>query len=154
MRIPNFKSIMRMIFFYCFAGGLYMTLELLYRQYTDYHMFYLAGFIGLLLLVINEWLDYETDFILQVFICGSCALLGEFICGVIFNSDFHIWDYRELPFNFKGQIQLYFAVIWYILSAIFIPILDYIDYTMFPRLEIKKPYYKVLGRYFTLKHTE
>lgn len=159
MQIPNFKmgftsiagrwrfaDIMRLAFFYCFAGGLYMTLELFYRQYTDYHMFYLAGLIGLLLLVINEWLDYETDFILQVFICGSCALLGELMCGLIFNADFHIWDYRGLPFNFMGQIQLYFAVIWYMLSAIFIPVLDYIDYNMFPRDGIEKPYYKIFGK--------
>lgn len=147
MRMPSFKSIMRLVFFYCFAGGLYMTLELIYRQFTDYTMFYLAGFIGLLLLGINEWLDYNTDFLLQVFICGSWALLAELVCGLIFNSDFHIWDYRELPFNFMGQIQLYFAVIWYVLSAIFIPILDYIDYTMFPRDGIQKPYYVIFGKF-------
>lgn len=142
----NFKSIMRILFFYCFAGGLYMTLELVYRQFTDYHMFYLAGAIGLLLLFINEWLSYDTDFILQVFICGTCALIGEFLCGLLFNGDYHIWDYRDLPFNFMGQVQLYFAIIWYVLVAIFIPILDYIDYTMFPIDGIKKPYYKIFGR--------
>ena len=137
---------MRIMLFYCFAGGLYMTLELVYRQFTDYHMFYLAGAIGLLLLFINEWLSYDTDFILQVLICGTCALIGEFLCGLLFNADYHIWDYRDLPFNFMGQVQLYFAIIWYVLVAIFIPILDYIDYTMFPRTGIKKPYYKIFGR--------
>lgn len=145
MSIRNFKNIMRWIFFFCFAGGLYMSLELIYRQYTDYHMFYLAGTIGILLLNINEWLEYDTSFLLQVFICGTCAVVGELVCGLIFNSDYHIWDYRNLPFNFMGQIQLYFAMLWYILSAIFIPILDYIDYTMFPRPGIKRPYYKMLG---------
>ena len=148
MRMPKFKMVMRLVFFYCFAGGLYMTLELLYRQCTDWTMFYLAGIIGLLLLVINEWLEYDTDFILQVFICGSCALLGEFIFGLIFNADYHIWDYRELPFNCMGQIQLYFAVIWYVLSAVFIPVLDYIDYNMFPREGIKKPSYRIFGHRF------
>lgn len=148
MRMDKFKMVMRLVFFYCFAGGLYMTLELLYRQYTDWTMFYLAGIIGVLLLVINEWLDYDTDLILQVFICGSCALLGEFIFGLIFNADYHIWDYRELPFNFMGQVQLYFAVIWYVLSAIFIPVLDCIDYCMFPREGIKKPYCVIFGRRF------
>ena len=64
----KFKNIMRVIFFYCFAGGVYMTLELLYRQRTDYHMFYLAGLIGLLFLCINEWLSYDTDFIIQILI--------------------------------------------------------------------------------------
>lgn len=151
MRMYKFKSFMRLIFFYCFSGGLYMTLELIYRQYTDYHMFYLAGFIGLLLLVINEWLDYETDFLLQVFICGTVALLGELICGLIFNADYHIWDYRNLPFNVIGQIQLYFAIFWYVLSAVFIPVLDYIDYTMFPRPGIEKPYYKLFGKFIKKK---
>lgn len=147
----DFKNIMRIIFFYCFAGGLYMTMELIYRQYTDYHMFYLAGIIGILILSINEWLSYDTDFLLQVFICGTCALIGEFLCGVIFNADYQIWDYRNLPFNFMGQIQLYFAIIWYILCAIFIPILDYIDYTMFPNKKgVKKPYYTIFGKQIKL----
>ena len=147
----DFKNIMRIIFFYCFAGGLYMTMELIYRQYTDYHMFYLAGIIGILILSINEWLNYDTDFVLQVFICGTCALIGELICGLIFNADYSIWDYRNLPFQFMGQIQLYFAFIWYILCAIFIPILDYIDYTMFPNKKgVKKPYYTIFGKQIKL----
>lgn len=139
----NFKSIMRYIFFYCFAGGLYMTLELCYRQRTDWTMFYLAGIIGILLLCINEALSYDTDFILQVLICGTFAVMAEYVFGILFNYDYHIWDYRNLPFNYNGHIQLYFAILWYILSAIFIPVLDKIDYMMFPRKGIEKPYYVV-----------
>ena len=142
----SLKNILRILFFYCFSGGVYMTIELVYRQYTDYHMFYLAGIIGLIILFINEWLSYDADFIIQVFICGTCALIGELICGIIYNADYHIRDYRELPFNFMGHIQLYFSFAWYTLAAIFIPVLDYIDYYMFPRYGIKKPYYKVFGK--------
>lgn len=47
---------------------------------------------------------------------------------------------------FNGQIQLYFAIIWYLLSAIFIPILDYIDYYIFPDNNKQKPYYKMFGK--------
>ena len=147
----DFKNIMRIIFFYCFGGGMYMTMELIYRQYTDYRMFYLAGLIGgTLFLCINEWLEYDTDFILQVIICGTVATLAELICGLLFNQDYSIWDYRQLPFNFMGQIQLYFAGIWFLFATIFIPILDYIDYTMFPRKGIEKPYYMILGHRFNL----
>lgn len=141
------KNLLRILFFYCFSGGVYMTIELIYRQYTDYHMFYLAGVIGLIILCINEWLSYDTDFLVQVFICGTCALFGELICGLIFNANYSIWDYRLLPYNwFNGQIQLYFALIWYLLSAIFIPVLDYIDYYMFPEDNKQKPYYKIFGK--------
>lgn len=142
----KFKNIMRLLFFYCFGGGVYMTMELLYRQYTTYHMFYLAGLITLFILLGNEWLSYETDFSLQVLLCGTCALIGELICGLIFNVDYSIWDYRQLKFNLFGQIQLYFALIWYALSAIFIPILDYIDYYIFPNNNKQKPYYKIFGK--------
>lgn len=141
------KNIMRLLFFYCFGGGVYITMELLYRQYTTYHMFYLAGFVTLAILLINNWLSYDTDFFLQVLICGTCALIGELICGLIFNADYSIWDYRLLPYNwFNGQIQLYFALIWYLLSAIFIPVLDYIDYYIFPDNNKQKPYYKMFGK--------
>lgn len=146
MRILNFKMVMRLVFFYCFAGGLYMTLELICRQRTEYHMFYLAGTVGLLLLVINELLSYNTDFIIQVIVGGSAAIIGELICGLLFNRDFHIWDYRNLPYNFMGQIQLYFGLLWYLLTGISIPILDYIDYNMFPRRGVEKPYYTIFGR--------
>lgn len=141
-----FKKILRLLLFYCFAGGVYMTIELLYRQYTDYHMFYLAGIIGLLILSINEWLEYDTDFLLQVLICGIFATLAELICGLLFNVDYHIWDYRQLPFNFMGQVQLYFAGIWCLFAGICIPLLDYIDYVMFPRKGVEKPYYVILGK--------
>lgn len=143
----NPKNIMRIIFFYCFAGGLYMTMELIYRQFTDYHMFYLAGLIGgILFLLINEWMEYDTDFLLQVLLCGTAATFAELICGLLFNSDYSIWDYRNLPFNFMGQIQLYFALLWYVFAFIFIPVLDYIDYSMFPRKGIQEPYYNILGK--------
>ena len=140
------KNILRILFFYCFGGGIYMTLELLYRQYTDYTMFYLAGLIALIILFSNEWLNYNTDFLVQILFCGTCALIGELICGLIFNADYSIWDYRNMPFQYKGQIQLYFALIWYLLSAIFIPILDYIDYYIFPNNNKQKPYYKMFGK--------
>lgn len=140
------KNVMRILFFYCFGGGVYITMELLYRQYTTYHMFYLAGFVTLTILLINNWLSYDTDFFLQVLICGTCALIGELICGLIFNADYSIWDYREMRFHLFGQIQLYFAIVWYLLSAIFIPILDYIDYYIFPNNNKQKPYYKIFGK--------
>lgn len=126
-----------------------MTMELIYRQCTSYHMFFLAGFVGILMTCINEVLDYETDFLIQVFICGTCAVLGELLFGLMFNMDYSIWDYRGMKFTlFYSQIQLYFALLWYLMAFIFIPVLDYIDYHMFPREGIKKPYYKIFRRYF------
>lgn len=123
-----------------------MTLELLVRHRTDYTMFYLAGMIGVIFLVINEFLTYDTDYLFQVFICGLCATVGELLVGLLCNQDYQIWDYRNLPFHFMGQIQLYFSILWCAMAACFIPILDYIDYHMFEKNKAKRPYYKILGK--------
>ena len=48
---------------------------------------------------------------------GVCTV-GELMTGLTFNRDYSIWDYRELPGNFRGQICLPFSVLWVPLSAL------------------------------------
>ena len=36
----------------------------------------------------------------------------ELLAGLIFNRDYHVWDYRHLPANFHGQICLWFFLLW------------------------------------------
>ena len=52
------------------------------------------------------------------------AVLGSLVCtagelatGLVFNGDYKIWDYRDLPLNFRGQICLPFTLLWIPLSA-------------------------------------
>ena len=40
----------------------------------------------------------------------------ELLVGLIANQDYRIWDYRDLPGNFHGQICLPFFLLWMPLS--------------------------------------
>ena len=95
------KRICKYISIYTFSGILYTALELLYRQRTSIEMFFLAGICGLILAGMNNIYTYELDFSVQVVLSTFIITLAEYICGIIFNSDYHIWDYRNLPFNLK-----------------------------------------------------
>ena len=57
------------------------------------------------------------------FICTA----GELLTGLIFNRTYQIWDYRELPLNYQGQICLPFSLLWVPLSALAAVIFDWLD---------------------------
>ena len=41
------------------------------------------------------------------------AITGvELLTGLLVNRDYHVWDYRTLPGNFKGQVCLPFSLLW------------------------------------------
>ena len=32
--------------------------------------------------------------------------------GLLVNRDHHVWDYRDTPWNFKGQVCMPFSLLW------------------------------------------
>lgn len=138
----------KVVFCYALCGGIYVLLETAFKMSTtDISMFYLAGFVSLPALLCNNAFTYETDFLLQCGICTVIAIIGEGITGTIVNSDFGIWDYTNLPLTFwNGQCNVFFCLIWFLLFAIFIPILDYIEWQLFGYKKDVIPYYKIFNR--------
>lgn len=70
----------------------------------------------------------------------------ELIIGTIFldtNLLPVMWDYSNLPLNFKGIICIPFMALWMILSFMAILVADSINYYVFD--EKPAPYYKLLG---------
>ena len=45
---------------------------------------------------------------------GGAAIITvvELITGLIANRDYSVWDYRQMPFQFKGQICLVYSLLW------------------------------------------
>ena len=136
---------------FVFCGLSYVGLEILFRHRSDYTMFILAGLCGTLFLsVLNNFYTYDTDFIFQVIMCGSMCTIAEWICGKLVNADYHIWDYRDLPFSSPdGQVNLFFALAWYLICALFIPVLHYIEWRFFHYKEEISPYYMIFGKKYT-----
>lgn len=94
-------------------------MEVVYKDTHTSHwtMFLLAGFSALFFIDgLNDLFGYNMDYLLQCFICATAIIIGELCVGLIWNSNFEIWDYRNMPFNFKGQICLpfYFCGYFYL----------------------------------------
>ena len=46
-------------------------------------------------------------------VAGSAAITAvELGTGLLLNREYHIWDYRAVPGNVKGQICLPFSLLW------------------------------------------
>ena len=48
------------------------------------------------------WLTLVISFLVNMLVCASI----DFTTGITANADYQLWDYRDLPFNFMGQVLL------------------------------------------------
>lgn len=133
----------------CFAGYVYVILELLFRGRTDISMLFTASVCSICIITLNDVYSYDLDFIVQVIICAIYCTIVEYLVGYyLVNQDHHIWDYTNQFMNLHGQICLLFSFVWAIISAITIPLFDYIDYLVF---DGPRPYYRIFGHTIWMK---
>lgn len=132
------KKLFKPIILFLIGGGIYISIEVLYRCImnrpdTHWSMFVLGGLAFILIGAINEYVAWETPFWIQDFAGTAIVLLLEFIFGCVLNLwlGIGVWDYSKLPLNVLGQICLPFALIWCVLVAIAIVLDDYLRYWMF-----------------------
>jgi uncharacterized membrane protein len=36
----------------------------------------------------------------------------ELLAGLLANRDYRVWDYRQMPYNFLGQVCLGYSLLW------------------------------------------
>lgn len=141
--------IIQLLIIFILCGTIYSIMEILFKgseRGTHWSMFILSGLAGVVFIDgLNNVFSYEMDLILQATICSIMITIWEYFTGNIFNLDYQIWDYRNIPFNFDGQICLPFTILWFILSIIFIPVLDYIEWKVFKYKYDEPPYYKIFN---------
>ena len=102
------------------AAG-YPLLELLYRKRTHYSMA-IAG--GLSAVLIGHISRMKHRLLLRMLFSGAGITVIEAGCGLIWNRRHKVWDYRQMPMNWKGQICLSFSLLWCVLSAPLMIMLD------------------------------
>lgn len=114
-----------------FGGSTYVTLEVFWRARSHWTMFLMASFVFIILGLLNE--VWKISLPSQIFIGTILATVIEFITGCIVNLALHwnVWDYSNLPFNFMGQICLYFTFLWIIVVTAAILLDDLIRWKFF-----------------------
>lgn len=84
----------------CYSG-----LELLWRRYTHWSMFLLGGLCFVLVGNLKRRISHLA-------LAAAIITSLELGCGLLVNRRYQVWDYRHLPFNFRGQICLPFTLLW------------------------------------------
>ncbi len=93
------------------GGGAYMTLEFLWRGRSHGSMFLLGGLCFSLMGSLYRRLPRVPLAIKQVLGAGMVTAL-ELATGLLVNREYAVWDYRNMPVNFHGQICLSYSLLW------------------------------------------
>ena len=93
-------------------GGIgYLGIELLWRGWTHPSMFFAGGSCFLLLGKLDQ-ANPRLPIVPRA-IVGAGIITGvELLAGLMINRNYNVWDYRDVPFNFHGQICLPFSLLW------------------------------------------
>lgn len=142
MKSKKIKTII--LFLIGFCG--YITMEVLFRRYS-YPLMGLCGSISILCFdKINDKISWDIDILVQG-ICGSLLITFiELVIGEMFIHGYlpAMWDYSNMPLNYKGIICLPFSLIWVFVTIFAIMVADAVNYYVFEELPV--PYYKLFGR--------
>ena len=136
----HFYSFLKHLILFIIGGIIYILIELGFRGHTALSMFFLGGLCFVLIGLINEAIPWNMGIIWQGIIGSGIVTSLELVSGLILNVylKLNIWDYSNLPFNFMGQICLYFSIAWIFLSLVAIVLDDYLRYWFFNE---EKPHY-------------
>ncbi len=101
--------------FGCFAYG--MT-ELMSRGFTHISMGLLGGICMIFINILNDKRAFGLGLIPACFISAIFITVMELATGEILNIwlRLEVWDYSNMPMNFKGQICLPFSLLWILIS--------------------------------------
>ena len=98
------------ILFYI-GGTAYMILEFLWRGRSHGSMFLLGGACFLLVGAGSErWKHIPLP--VRLLLSSGIITALELATGLLFNRDFRVWDYRNQPFQYRGQICLAYSLLW------------------------------------------
>ncbi len=103
------------------GGSAYVLLEYLWRGRSHWTMFCLAGGCFLAIGRLRQPMP------LRMLSGSAICTAGELATGLVFNRDYSVWDYRAIPFNYRGQICLPFSMLWVPVSLIAAMLYDTLD---------------------------
>ncbi len=111
------------------GGSAYVGLELLFRGRSHISMF---GAGGLCFLLIGKLGQRTMSPVIRT-LAGAGIITGvELATGLAVNRDYRVWDYRQMPGNFRGQICPAFCLIWVPVAAMADILYRSLDRKLFP----------------------
>lgn len=99
-----------------------MGIEVAFDNTSHRSMGLVGGVAFVLCGYYDEW--FTLPKVLESLAIATTIVVIEYIAGIIWNKNYQIWDYRQMPFNVNGQICLTFYIVWIVAIA---PIIKYLD---------------------------
>jgi len=100
---------------FALGGSAYVGLELVYRRRSHISMFAAGGTCFLLLGKLSR---ANVPSWSKPLLGSGIITAVEFGTGLLFNRRHQVWDYRDQPGNFRGQICPAFSLLWIPVSAL------------------------------------
>lgn len=136
--MKTLKEIYKFIILFIIGAVLYMGIEIGFRGYTFYLMGLCGAFAFVTIGYTNEFIEWECPIWIQGIFSGLVITGYELIFGLLFNQDYNMWSYLDLPYNYQGQICLLFSIIWCFLGTFAIWFDDWLRWKFFNE---EKPHY-------------
>lgn len=120
-----FKNVfLKYIFLFLIGGFTYCIIEIFGRGYSHISMLIAGGLSFVIIgIVSNDLFPRIPTIILMIF--GAAVITTiELITGLIVNEymNLNVWSYSNLSYNYKGQICLWYSIVWFFLSYTIIKI--------------------------------
>lgn len=133
------KKTLKRILLMISGGSAYVGIELLWRHYPHWSMFFASGICFVILFELYTGKNKDLT-IPEKCVIGSAIITAiEFAAGCIVNIwlGMEVWNYSNLPFNLLGQVCVMYSTLWGLLC---LPI----DFFCRNVLKIKEKYSKKL----------
>ena len=137
------KKLGKYSFFFGLGGTVYYEIEILFRGFSHWTMFVLAGICFVFIIWQGSITKWQDSILRQMIRCMIFVTSSEFITGIIVNKflKWNVWDYGSLQFQLLGQISLLFCFLFFLLCTIGIFAGSFLCYRLFCE---EKPYYHFL----------
>ncbi|MBQ9762290.1 MAG: hypothetical protein IJV82_04345 [Oscillospiraceae bacterium] len=110
-------KIWKPIFLFYLGGMAYCAMELGWRGRTHGSMFVTGGLCFVLIGRLNQ-VPSPLPLLPRALVGAGIITMLELGCGMLFNRSYTVWDYRNVPLNFRGQICLPFCLLWIPISLL------------------------------------
>ena len=101
----------KVLLLFYLGGMVYTALELLWRGYSHSSMFVLGGLCFVLIGQLGRRKP-KLPLVARTVVGACIVTVLELGCGLLVNRNYRVWDYRQMPLNFLGQICLPYSLLW------------------------------------------
>ena len=115
------------LFVFMVGAAGYSVIEVLWRGYTHWTMSVTGGACMFILYCINS--RFDGNIWLKCLIGAVAVTAVELVVGIVVNIilGWNVWDYSEVPLNFKGQICASYSALWFLICLPVFKLCDFLS---------------------------